>query len=147
MFLCMSKINFIIHSFLEILHLKEFYWLTAFWLVTREAEFFQIRFWWWNTSNKIWFNFRLSPGKTNEKTSQKIQKTYFGAILLRFRQKRMLQEKSALSVFKYSDFPPSCKNLEKTNNDPFLIEMLASPTDGQTDNSDFIGPSVGPCSN
>ena len=82
-----------------------------------------------------------------KKLLKKSKKPISGPFLLRFRQKRVLQEKSALSVFKYSDFPPSCKKLEKTNNDPFLIEMLASPTDGQTDSSDFIGPSVGPCSN
>ena len=40
MFICTPKINFIIHFFLEILHLKikEFDWLTAFWLITREPE-------------------------------------------------------------------------------------------------------------
>ena len=37
MFICMQKINFIIHFFLEIL--LQFDWLTAFWPITQEQEF------------------------------------------------------------------------------------------------------------
>ena len=51
-----------------------------------------------------------------------------------------------LSVLKYSNYPPSCKKSEKTN-DLFLREM---PTDGQPPrqpdrqtNGDFIGLSIG----
>ena len=45
-------------------------------------------------------------------------------------------KKRALLVFKYSNYLPLCQKSEKTN-EPFLRKMPK----GQTDNSDFIGPS------
>ena len=44
----MPKINFIIHFFFETYMLKiaEFDWPTAFWPITQEPEFFEIRDWW-----------------------------------------------------------------------------------------------------
>ena len=149
MFICMSKINFIIHSFLKISHFKEFYWLISLW--PWKQYFCQIRDWWLSTSNNIRFNFRLPPGKTNAKIFQKIKKNifrgHFISFLLRFGQKWILLEKRVLSVFKYSTFLTSCKKLEKTNNDPFQIEIPAGRPVGQTYDSDFIGPSVGLRSN
>ena len=57
--------------------------------------------------------------------------------LLPIGQKWIFLEKRALSVFIYSNYQPSCQKTEK-HNEPFLIK-----TPKQTDNSDFIGPSVG----
>ena len=81
MFICMSKINFIIHFFLETLHFKEscdvIGILTTFWPITRETEFCQIWDWWWNINNNITFHFRLFSRKTDDKIFQKIPKTLF----------------------------------------------------------------------
>ena len=70
MFIGISKINLIIHFFLEILHFKECCNLIGWqqiWPITQEPEFCQICNWWWNINNNISFYFELSPGKTNDK--------------------------------------------------------------------------------
>ena len=61
MFICIPKINFIIHFFLEILY-----------PMTREPEFWQILDWWWNINNNISFHLWLCPGKTKKTIFQKI---------------------------------------------------------------------------
>ena len=51
------------------------------------------------------------------------------------------EKKKALSVFRYSNCLPSSQKLEKLYRP--ISEKNAKLTDGQTDNGDFIGPSVG----
>ena len=69
-------------------------WLSAFWPITWEPEFFQIWDWWWNISNNISFHFRLFRRKTNDKIFQKFLKKLFGeqfgSFLLKFGQKCFL---------------------------------------------------------
>ena len=151
MFICMPKVKFIIHFFLEILHFKktlQFYWLTAFGPITGDPEFCQIWGWYWNINKNISFHFRLCPRKTNNKIFKNIQKVQFWghvAILAFFTQiwaKLDFPGKKALSVFKYSSYLPSCQKLEKPNMLFFLSKMLNWRMDGQTENHDFVGPSV-----
>ena len=59
--ICIPKINFIIHLFLEILY-----------PMTREPEFWQILDWWWNINNNISFHLWSCPGKTKKTIFQKI---------------------------------------------------------------------------
>ena len=103
-------------------------------------EFCQIWDWWWNINNNISFHFRLFPRKTNDKIFQKIKKPNFGAILGPFSWSK------GLSVVRYSNYLPSYKKSAKTI-EPFLRKTpswrVDRRTDGQTDNGDFIGPSVG----
>ena len=138
MFICMQKTNFIIHFFLEILHFKESCNLIGW--QHRELEFCQIWDWWWNINNNISFHFRLFPRKTNDKIFQKIKKPNFGAILGPFPWSK------GLSVVRYSNYLPSYKKSAKTI-EPFLRKTpswrVDRRIDGQTDNGDFIGPSVG----
>ena len=65
-------------------------WLSAFWPITWEPEFFQIWDWWWNINNNISFPFRLFLRKTNDKIFQKILKKLFrgqfGSFLLKLGQ-------------------------------------------------------------
>ena len=64
MFICMQKINFIIHFFLMILHFKKscnLIGLQHFWPITRDPKFCQICC--WNIKNNISFHFRLFPRK------------------------------------------------------------------------------------
>ena len=87
------------------------------------------------------------PGKTNDK----LFGDHFGPFkqkLGKFRQKWMFLEKRALSVFKYSNYLPSCKKAKK-NYWKKNVELMGRgwQTDRQTDNSDFIEPSVGRGSN
>ena len=64
LFICMQKINFIIHFFLMILHFKKscnLIGLQHFWPITRDPKFCQICC--WNIKNNISFHFRLFPRK------------------------------------------------------------------------------------
>ena len=119
---------------------------TVFWPTTAEPEFCQIWDWWRNINYNISFHFRLFPGETNDKLFQKIQKNlcwgYFGPFLPKSGQKWIFLEKGLYQFYKYSNYLPSCKKSEKTN-ELFLRKMPNWQTDGQTDNSYFIGPSVG----
>ena len=58
---------------------------------------------------------------------------HFGPFLPKFVQKSIFLKKRALSVIKYSNYLPTCQKSEKTND---------RQTDRQTDNGNFIGPSV-----
>ena len=51
-------------------------------------------------------------------------------------------EKKPLSVFKYSNYLPSCQKSQKTN-EPFLRKIPNGQTNRGTGNGDFIGPSIG----
>ena len=121
-------------------------WLTALWPITWDPEFYQI--WWWNINNNVSFHFRLFPRKTNmTKFFKKSKKTYFGAILSPFCSnfgKNEFSWKKGLCQFLNISIiiVPLCQKSEKTN-EPFLRKMLNCWTDRQTDNSDFIGPSLG----
>ena len=61
------------------------------------------------------------------------------AIFAQIWAKVNLPGKQSLPVFNYL---LSCQKSEKTN-EPFLRNMLRWQTDRQTNNNDFIGPSVG----
>ena len=141
MFICMPKINFIIHFFLEMLHFKESCKLIGhkIWPITQEPEFCQTWHWWWNISNKISFHFRLLPRKTNN-IFQTIQKDLFCShsrpFLPKFGQKWIYLEKKSSDNFKYSNYLLSWKKLEKTNDNRShakLPEKNAKLTDRQTD--------------
>ena len=130
-----------------------FHWLTAFGPISGDPEFCQICGWFWNINKNISFHLRLLPRKTNGKIFQKIQNTLFWGhvIILAFFAhiwaKMNFSGKKLVSVFKYSNYLPSCQKSEKTNM-PFLRKMLNWRMDGQTDgrktdNHDFVGPSVG----
>ena len=73
MVICMPKINFIIHFFLEILHCKESYKFIGQqhfgpYLRTRIL----IRDYWWNINKNISFHFRLFPRNVNGELFLKI---------------------------------------------------------------------------
>ena len=76
---------------------------------------------------------------------KKSKKPYSGAILGPFcqcvrKKKKNSPGKRALLVFKYSNYLP----LHKKNRKKLMIQSSEKcKTDGQTDNSDFMGPSVG----
>ena len=86
------------------------------------------------------------------KTFFKKSKKTFLAFLPKLGQKLFNLEKEGifLSVFKYSNYLPSCQKSEKTN-EPLLRKSLNwranRPTDGQANSGDFIEPSVGRGSN
>ena len=73
--------------------------------------------------------------KLMTKFFKKSKKNYLRAILGHFCpnlcKNELFLEKRALSVFKYSHFPPSCKKSEKTN-DTFMWKLPNWQTDGQT---------------
>ena len=127
----MPKVKFIIHSFLEILHFKEPYnWNSAIfkpWILPD---------WWWNINNNISFHLRLFLEKTDDNIFEKIQETLFWGLFMvvfsKFEQKWFFLEKKALTVFTYSNYLPSCKKSEKTN-EPSLRKMPNWRTDRQTD--------------
>ena len=58
----------------------------------------------------------------NFKQKSMIQKNLFGALFHKFGQKEFYWKKRALSVFKYSNYLPSRKKTEKTN-EPLLRKM------------------------
>ena len=77
---------------------------------------------------------------------KKSKNPIFGPFCLKF-GKNEFSWKKVLSVFKYSNYLPSCQKFEKTN-EQFLRKIAISKknaerTDGQTENVDFIGLSVG----
>ena len=129
----------------------QYYWLTAFGLITGDPVFCQIWSWCWNINKNIGFHFRLLPRKTNDKIFQKIQKTLFWGHVVNlaffcpnFCKNEFLWKKP-LSVFKYFNYLQSRQKLEKTNMS-FLRKMLNwrmdGQTDGRTDRHDFVGPSL-----
>ena len=69
------------------------------------------------------FHFRLFPRKTKYKIFQTVQKTLYKAILSIFctylGKNEFSWEKGLCQFFKYSNYLPSCKKSEKTN-EPFL---------------------------
>ena len=141
MFICMPKTNFIIHFFLEIYILKNpAIWLTDSILAhnLRTSILLDmglvIKDWW------------LFPRKTNDKIFQQIQKTqfwgHFGIFFPKFEQKWIFLEKTGLSVFRYSNYLTLCQKSEKAIGQS-LRKTLNWQTNRQTDNGDFVGPSVG----
>ena len=125
------KVKFIIHFFLEILHFKEpCNWNSAIfkpWILPD---------WWWNINNNISFHLRLFLEKTDDNIFEKIQETLFWGLFMvvfsKFEQKWFFLEKKALTVFTYSNYLPSCKKSEKTN-EPSLRKMPNWRTDRQPD--------------
>ena len=81
------------------------------------------------------FILHFFPRETNDKIFKKIQKSHnFGPFWAKsfpkFGQNWIFLEKRALSVFKYSNYLPPCKKLEKTN-EPFLRKILNWQCDRQ----------------
>ena len=93
-----------------------------------EPQFCHIWDWWWNITKNISFHFRLFPRKTNDKIFHKIHKKkklfggHFGTFLPKFWQKWIFLEErffkkkvfKRFSVFRYSNYLPSCQKSEKT---------------------------------
>ena len=108
--------------------------MAVFWPITGEPEFCQIWDCCRNISNNISFHFRLFPRKTNVIMFQKIQKSliwgHFGLFLPKFGQKWIFLKKKSLSVFRYSNYLPSCQKSEKKLLGPFWEKRQ---TDGRTD--------------
>ena len=111
--------------------IPQFNWLTAFWPIIREPEFCQIWDWWWNINNNISFHW-----KTNDEIFQ-TRKPYFGPFSPKFGQKCIFLEKKALSVFRYSNYLPSCQKSETTI-EPFL-RKTNELTDGKTGDIISVG--------
>ena len=130
----------------------QFHWVTAFGLITGDPQFCQIWGFCWNINKKLVFTLDYYQEKLSTKFFKKSKKTLFWgdvAILAFFAQiwaKMNFPRKNPLSVFKYSNYLPSCKKSEKTNV-PFLRKMLkwwmGRQVEGQTDNHNFVGPSLG----
>ena len=100
MFICMSKINFSIQFFLEILSFKESCNLICWQNFGPQlvySEIFQIWDWPQNINNNISFHFRSFPKKSNAKVFQKMQKIlfwgHFGSFLPKFGQNEFSWEK------------------------------------------------------
>ena len=55
--------------------------------------------------------------------------------------------KKAQSVFKYSNYLPSCQKSGTANMPLFLRMDGHTQTEEQTDNHDFVGPSIGQWTN
>ena len=129
MFLCMQKINFIIHFFLMILHFKKscnLIGLQHFWPITRDPKFCQICC--WNIKNNISFHFRLFQRKQRRKNFQKNKKNLFwshsGPFLPKFGQKWIFLEKKVLSVFQYLNYLPFLRKLLDGHTASFRVLRL-----------------------
>ena len=108
---------------------------TAFWPVTREPEFCQLWDWWRNINYNVSFHFNYFQKKLMTKFFKKSRKHYLGVILgpfFQFGQKWVFLGKWTLSVFKHSNYLPSCEKSEKDKK-PFLRIMPNWQTDGRTD--------------
>ena len=141
MFICMPKLKFIIHFFLEILHFKELCNFIGWqhlgpWLEIQSFARYGVGV---EISIKILvFTLDYFQEKLMTKFFKKSKKPYFRAMwpfwpfLPKFGQKWIFLEKKFLSVFKCSSYLRSCPKSEKTNM-PFLWKMLNWQMDGQTD--------------
>ena len=79
---------------------------------------------------------------------KKSKKPYLGTILSPFSSnlcKMNFPEKRVLSVSRYSNYLPSCQKSVKDYR--AISNKNAKLRDGQTDNSDFLGPATGRGSN
>ena len=103
------RMHFIIHFFLEILHLEQPCNLIGWQYFGPYLKNQNFPSWCWNINNNISFHFRLFPRKTNDKI-QNIHKTlfwgHFRPFLPNFGKKWIFLEKRALSVFKHSNYLP-----------------------------------------
>ena len=154
-----QKINFIPHAFLEILqrYCNFSFWILWVCLITHtqnESINFDVYPYAINKrhhsllswDNNISFYFRLFPRNTNDKIFQKIKPKnlfwgHFGLFLHKFDQKWIFLAKRTLSVFKCSNYLPSCQKSEKTN-EQFLRKTPNRQRERQT-NGYFIRPTVG----
>ena len=89
-----------------------------------------------NIKDNISFHFRLFSTKTNHKIYQKFKKIHFGAILGSFCPTLNFPGKK-LSVFRYSNYLPSCQKSEKTI-DQFLRKTLHWQKDRGTDRQQWF---------
>ena len=89
---------------------------------------------------------KLKEKKIEKKNSifRKSPKTlclgHFGTFLPIFEKMRIFPKNMSLSLFYVYGPLTSCKKLEK-NNEPILRTLRHGQTDGQTDDTEFIGPS------
>ena len=133
----MLKINFMIHFFLEILHFKN----PAIWLansiLAQNSE--NQNFVKYGTGDEILITILVLilhnfQEKIMRSFFKKSKKNYFRATLgpsFQIWVKLKTPGKKALSIFIYSNYFPSWKKLEKTN-DPILRKMPNWRTDRQT---------------
>ena len=125
MFICMPKILFITHFFIEILHFKESCKLIG-WLhfsLTQEPTFWHIWDWWWNINNNI-FILDCFQEKLISKFFKK-KKKYFGAIFDPFcpnLAKINFPGKKACQFLNIPNIYYHAKNQKKTN-EPFLSRI------------------------
>ena len=126
MFTYMPKIHFNTHFFLEILHFKKSYNLIGwqhFGPYFKNQNFARYGIGGDISIKILVFILDHFKEKLSTKFFKKSKKTYFGAIFL---------EKRALSFFKFSNYLPSRKTFDKTN-EPFLRKMPNWRREGQTD--------------
>ena len=148
MFICMSKINFSIHFFLEILSFKESCNLICwqnFGPQLEYSEIFQIWDWPQNINNNISFHFRSFPKKSNV---EKCKKPYSEVILLYFcpnLDKNEFSWEKGLCQFLNIPVDYNCAKYQKKLMGNSWEKCLNDGTDKQTGN--FIVFSVGQGSN
>ena len=133
----MLKIKFIIHfSWDTTLRILQFDWLTAFWAITRKAEFCQMWNLRWNVYNNISFHLRSFQRKTNDKLFQKIQKKpVLGPFRTDFAQiwaKKTFPGKKGFSRFLSIPIINHFAETQKKTNHPFLRKMPNWRIDEQT---------------
>ena len=144
MFICMPKIHFIIHFFPEILHFKESCNLIVQQYFDQQLQNQSFARYGTDEETSITilvFILDYFQEKLMANFFKKSKKIYFGPFLPKSGQKWIFLGKGLCQSYKYSNYLPSCKKSEKTN-ELFLRKMPNWQTDGQTDNSYFIGPSV-----
>ena len=121
MFICMPKVKFIIHFFLEILHFKNFVILLAdsIWAHNWRPRVLRDMRLVLKYNENISFHFRLLPRKTNGNIFQKIQKTLLQghiAILAFFAQIWAKMNFSGKKLSQFLNIPiiyHNAKNLKK----------------------------------
>ena len=128
----------------------EFYWLTAFGPITGDPEFCQIPDWCWNINNNISFHFRLFSRKTNYKIFQNFQKSLFWGRFDFFAKnlgknefcwKKELCQFLNITIIYHRAINQKkllCYLWGKCWTDRWMDKQV----EGQTDNCDFVGPSV-----
>lgn len=114
MFIHMHRINLILHCFLEILHFRilQSVWSRAFWPITWEAQYCQIRSLRWIKQNNMIFIFNYIQKKLKTKFFKKYKRHYFCSILPIFGHNSVLKLfsfNSEIVTFWDSDVVPNLK--------------------------------------
>ena len=119
MFIFIPKIEFIIHFFFGILNIKilQFNWLAAFWFISRDIleKFFRYGIGSDISITKLVF-FYYFEEKLMTSFKKTNKKNCFGIILelfVRILENMNFPGRDDQSVFKYSNYLPSCRNEKK----------------------------------